>query len=109
MRRELAELDRLDIPDVRDRVGRPTSVSHITLDDEKASQMHRARVTAILVATLVVLGGALYGLSGLGSSSSGAGPRETGSGLSTYVNPMGIKIALDYPSDWSAQSVSEAG
>jgi hypothetical protein len=65
------------------------------------------RAVAISVATLVVLGATLYGLSGLGSSTTGPSANSTSSDLATYVNPMGIPITLDYPSDWYAQSVSQ--
>jgi hypothetical protein len=65
------------------------------------------RAVAILVATLVVLGATLYGLSGLGSSTSGPAASPAGSELASYVNPMGIPITVDYPSDWYAQSVSQ--
>jgi hypothetical protein len=68
---------------------------------------HVRRAVAILVATLVVLGAVLYGLSGLGSSTGGPAANPTDSDLASYVNPMGIPITLDYPSDWYAQSVSQ--
>ncbi len=68
---------------------------------------HARRAVAILLTTLVVLGAVLYGLSGLGSSTSGPATNPTASNLESYVNPMGIPIALDYPSDWYAQSVSQ--
>jgi hypothetical protein len=56
---------------------------------------------------LVVLGAALYGLSGLGSSTSGPATSSTGSELATYENPMGIQITFSYPSKWFARSVSQ--
>jgi hypothetical protein len=65
------------------------------------------RVVAVLAATFVVVGAALYGLSGLGSSTDYFDTGPASSDMASYVNPMDIPITVDYPSDWYAQSVSQ--
>jgi len=67
---------------------------------------HAVRTVAILAATLLVLGVAFYGLSGLGSSTDGAGtgPTPENSSTATYIDPAGIPITVDHPTDWFARS-----
>ena len=71
---------------------------------------HAAKAIALLAATLLVLGVALYGLSGLGSSTDGAatGPTPENSSTAVYIDPAGIPITVDYPTDWFARSFSES-
>ena len=69
---------------------------------------HAAKAIALLAATLLVLGVALYSLSGLGSSTDGAGtgPTPGNSSTATYIDPAGIPITVDYPPNWFARSFS---
>jgi hypothetical protein len=109
MRNELRELDELDTPDVRSRMGQPTRLSGIAIDDVGPSHAHRTRAVTILAATLLVIGVALYGLWGLGTSTNDVipGSTSTAPGLGTYVNPSGIPITFTYPTGWFAASVSQ--
>jgi len=63
---------------------------------------HRAlRVAAILVAAAVVLGLALFGLWGLDGNDAQPATGPTGP-LSTFTDPAGIPIAVQYPAEWHA-------
>jgi thiol-disulfide isomerase/thioredoxin len=63
---------------------------------------HRAfRVAAILVAAALVLGLALFGLWGLDGNDGQPLTGPTGP-LSTFTDPAGIPIAVQYPADWHA-------
>lgn len=77
---------------------------------EPSDDGHRLRVAAVFIATIVVVGAALYGLSGLGSSPDGAatGPTPGNSSTAVYIDPAGIPITVDYPTDWSARSFTTA-
>jgi hypothetical protein len=71
---------------------------------------HAVKAIAVLAATLLVLGVALYSLSGLGSSTDGAptGPSPESSSTAVYIDPAGIPITVDYPTNWSALSFTSA-
>jgi hypothetical protein len=71
---------------------------------------HAVRTIAILATTLLVLGVVLYSLSGLGSSKDGAatGPTPGGSSTAVYIDPAGIPITVDFPTDWFARSFTSS-
>jgi hypothetical protein len=69
------------------------------------SRIRRALVIVTALAVFAVAGAFAWQAFQPGASSTG--PTSPGDGLQSYVNPMGIQLALDYPPSWFAQSVSQ--
>jgi len=67
--------------------------------------IRRALVIVSALAVFTVAGAFAWQAFQPGGSSTG--PTSPSDGLQSYLNPMGIQLALEYPSRWYAESVSQ--